>query len=162
MKKKNKQIILDDLDWLILQVLQKNAKQPYEETGQQLQVAHSTVYDRIKKMEKVGIIERYMAVINLDKAGVKYITAIMTIFTEPKESESVAEKLKKFNKVLEIFTSLSEELVIIAKVIAEDQEELHSFIAHSVAPLQGVIRIRTSIVTKRFKDEIPFISERGI
>jgi len=49
--------------------------------------------------------------------------------------------------------SLSEELLIIAKVLARDQDELHSFIAKKVAPLQGVLRIRTSIVTKKIKEE---------
>ncbi len=153
MKTKNRGNILDDLDWRILQVLQENAKQTYMETGRHLQVAHSTVHDRIKKMEEQGIIERYTAIVNLEKAGAKYITAIMTVFTDPKESESVAKRLSKFREVLEVFTSLSEELLIIAKVIAEDQEKLHSFIAHSVAPLPGVLRIRTSIVTKRYKEE---------
>lgn len=154
MKMKNRGNVLDDLDWHILQVLQENAKQTYMETGRRLQVAHSTVHDRIKKMEEEGIIEKYMAVVNLEKAGAKCITAIMTVFTDPKESENVAERLSKFDEVLEVFTSLSEELLIIAKVIAEDQEKLHSFIAHSVAPLPGVLRIRTSIVTKKYKEEM--------
>jgi DNA-binding Lrp family transcriptional regulator len=39
-----------------------------------------------------------------------------------------------------------------AKVVAENQESLHTFIANSVAPLPGVLRIRTSIVTKKFKE----------
>ena len=157
MKMKNRGNVLDDLDWHILQVLQKNAKQTYMETGRRLQVAHSTVHDRIKKMEEEGIIEKYTALVNLEKTGAKYITAIMTVFTDPKESENVAERLSKFEQALEVFTSLSEELLIIAKVVAEDQEKLHSFIAHSVAPLPGVLRIRTSIVTKKYKDEILFI-----
>ena len=93
MKMKNRGNVLDDLDWHILQVLQKNAKQTYMETGRRLQVAHSTVHDRIKKMEEEGIIEKYMAVVNLEKAGAKCITAIMTVFTDPKESENVAERL---------------------------------------------------------------------
>ena len=49
--------------------------------------------------------------------------------------------------------SLSEELLILAKVLARDQDSLHSFIAKKVAPLQGVLRIRTSIITKKLKDE---------
>lgn len=157
MKTKNRRNVLDDLDWRILQALQENAKQTYMETGHRLQVAHSTVHDRIRKMEARGIIEKYTAILNLEKAGAKHITAIMTVFTDPKESENVAERLSKFDEVLEVFTSLSEELLIIAKVIAEDQEKLHSFIAHSVAPLPGVLRIRTSIVTKKYKDEMFFI-----
>jgi len=54
---------------------------------------------------------------------------------------------------LEVSMSLSEELLIIVKAVARDQEELHSFIAKKVAPLQGVLRIRTSIVTKKIKEE---------
>jgi DNA-binding Lrp family transcriptional regulator len=79
----------------------------------------------------------------------------MTIYTEPKESEKVAEKLCKAPEILEVYTSLSEELQIIAKITAENQERLHAFIANSVAPLPGVLRIRTSILTKKFK-ESPF------
>ncbi len=153
MKIKRQAVSLDDLDWKILQALRENAKQTYSETGRLLNVAHSTVYERIKKMEEHGIIEKYMAVVNLERAGMKHITAVMTIITDPKESEKVAEKLSKFNNVLEVYTSLSEELLIIAKVIAGDQSELHSFIAQSVAPMPGVLRIRTSIITKKHKEE---------
>jgi len=153
MKIKRQAVSLDDLDWKILQALRENAKQTYSETGRLLNVAHSTVYERIKKMEEHGIIEKYMAVVDLERAGMKHITAVMTIITDPKESEKVAEKLSKFNNVLEVYTSLSEELLIIAKVIAGDQSELHSFIAQSVAPMPGVLRIRTSIITKKHKEE---------
>jgi len=76
----------------------------------------------------------------------------MTIFTDPKESDKVAEKLCKAPQILEVYTSLSEELLIIAKVVAENQESLHEFIASSVAPLPGVLRIRTSMITKKFKE----------
>jgi len=157
MKIKSRGNVLDDLDWRILQALQEDAKQTYMETSQRLHVAHSTVHDRIKKLEEQGIIEKYTAIVNLEKAGAKHITAIMTVFTDPKESENVAERLSEFEEVLEVFTSLSEELLIIAKVVAEDQEKLHSFIAHSVAPLSGVLRIRTSMVTKKYKDKTFFI-----
>ena len=39
-----------------------------------------------------------------------------------------------------------------AKVVSENQESLHAFIANHGAPLPGVLRIRTSIVTKKFKE----------
>lgn len=106
-------------------------------------------------MEHYGIIKKYTAIVDAEKTGAKNITAIMTIYTEPKESERVAEKLCKAPEVLEVYTSLSEELQIIAKTVAENQESLHAFIANSVAPLPGVLRIRTSIVTKKFKEK-PF------
>ena len=153
MKLKKQEVSLDSLDWNILQALQENAKQTYTEIGRRFGVAHSTVYDRIKKMEENNVIKKYTTVVDLEKVGVKHITAIMTVFTDPKESENVAKKLSESREVLEVSTSLSEELSIIAKVVAKDQNKLHSFIAQRVAPLSGVLRIRTSIITRKYKEE---------
>jgi DNA-binding Lrp family transcriptional regulator len=153
MKIKGRSVALDDLDWEVLELLQENAKQTYTEIGHRLGVAHSTVYDRIKRMEEYGIIKKYGAIIDLEKVGIKPITAIVTVYTDPKESEKIAEKLAEFEEVLEAFTSFSEELVVIAKVIARDQTQLHSLIAESIAPLLGVLRIRTSIITKKYKEK---------
>jgi DNA-binding Lrp family transcriptional regulator len=118
-----------------------------------LGVAHSTVYDRIRKLEKGGVITKWTVDVDLEKLGINSITASMTVYTDPKESENVAKKLAEAKEVLEVSMSLSEELLILAKVLARDQDRLHSFIAKKVAPLQGVLRIRTSIITKKFKEE---------
>jgi DNA-binding Lrp family transcriptional regulator len=153
MKLKKQALSLDSLDWNILQALQENAKQTYTEIGRRFGVAHSTVYDRIKRMEENDVIKKYTTVVDLEKVGVKYITSIMTVFTDPKESENVAKKLSEAKEVLEVSTSLSEELSIIAKVVAKNQDKLHSFIAQKVAPLPGVLRIRTSIITRKYKEK---------
>ena len=160
MKLKNQAISLDSLDWKILKFLQENSKQTYSEVGRQLGVAHSTVYDRIRKMEKNGVIKKWTVDIDHEKIGMNYVTARMTVYTDPKESENVAKALSEAKEVLEVSMSLSEELLIIVKVIARDQDELHSFIAKKVAPLQGVLRIRTSIVTKKIKEERILIEKR--
>jgi len=153
LKLKNNAFALDATDLRILEALQEDARQTYTSIGKRLGIAHSTVYDRIKRMEQYGIIKKYTAIIDAEKAGTKNIIALMTVFTDPKESEKVAEKLCEAPQVLEVYTSLSEELLIIAKVVAENQESLHEFIASSVAPLPGVLRIRTSIITKKFKEK---------
>ena len=160
MKLKNQAISLDSLDWEILKALQENSKQTYSEVGRQLGVAHSTVYDRIRKMEKNGVIKKWTVDIDHEKIGMNYVTARMTVYTDPKESENVANELSEAKEVLEVSMSLSEELLIIAKVIARDQDELHYFIAKRVAPLQGVLRIRTSIVTKKIKEKRILIEKK--
>ena len=153
MKFKNNLVALDDTDLRILQVLQENARQTYTAIGKRVGIAHSTVYDRLKRMEQHGIVKKYVALIDAEKAGVRSVTALITIYTDPKASEKVAEKLCEAPEVLEVYTSLSEELQIMAKVVAETQEHLHELIANSVAPLPGVLRVRTSLVTKKFKEQ---------
>ena len=143
---------LDSTDYRILEALQEDCRQTYAAIGNRIGIAHSTVYERMKTLEESGVIKRYMAIVDAEKAGAKGITAIMTVYTDPKESERVAEKLSKAQQALEVYTSLSEELQIIVKVFAENQESLHEFIANSVAPLPGVLRIRTAVLTKKFKE----------
>lgn len=153
MKLKNGIAALDNTDWRILQALQENARQTYTTIAEQLGIAHSTVYDRIKRMEKHGVVKKYVVLVDTEKAGVKNIMAMITVYTDPKASEKIAQKLCEAAEVLEVYTSLSEELQIMAKVVAETQERLHEFVSNSVAPLPGVLRVRTSIVTKKFKEE---------
>jgi Lrp/AsnC family leucine-responsive transcriptional regulator len=143
---------MDATDMEILRALQKNCRETYAAMGKRFGIAHSTVRDRIRKMERQGVIQSYTATVDAEKIGLRNITAMMTVYTDPKETERVAEKLAALPEVLEAYTSLSEELLIIAKVCAGSQENLHEFIANSVAPLPGVSRIRTSIFTKKFKE----------
>ena len=152
MKFRNDVLALDDVDLRILGVLQEDARRTYTDIGKHLGMAHSTIYDRIKRLEKYGVIRKYTTIVDPEKAGAKRIVALMTVYTDPKDSETVAEKLCKAPEVLEVYTSISEELLVMAKVVAEDQERLHAFIANSVAPLPGVLRIRTSVITKKFKE----------
>jgi Lrp/AsnC family transcriptional regulator for asnA, asnC and gidA len=141
LKLKNDIATLNATDLRILQILQENARQRYTAIGKRLGIAHSTVYDRVKRMEQHGIIKKYVALVDTEKAGAKNITALVTIYTDPKVSEEVAEKLCEAPEVLEVYTSLSEELQLMAKLVAETQEQLHEFIANSIAPLPGVLRV---------------------
>ncbi len=152
LKLRNGLLALDATDLMILRALEEDSRQAYVTIGHRLGIAHSTVYDRIKKMERHGIIKKYTALVDLEKTGGKTITAIMTVYTDPKESEKVAEELCKAPETQEVYMSISDELQIIAKVTTDTQECLHEFIANSVAPLAGVLRIRTSMVTKKFKE----------
>jgi Lrp/AsnC family transcriptional regulator, regulator for asnA, asnC and gidA len=159
LKIKSQSVILDNLDWQILHLLQRNAKLTFAEIGKKFNVAHSTVYDRIQRMEEHGVIKKYEAVVDPEKIGLNHTIAMMNIVTDPKETENIAEKLTRFNEVLEVLTAFSEEIIVAAKVATKNQAELQSFIAKSIAPLPGVLRIRTSIITKKYKEErFPAIS----
>jgi DNA-binding Lrp family transcriptional regulator len=152
LKFKNNEVSLDRVDLEILRALQEDSRQTYSTIGKRLHLAHSTVYDRVKKMENAKIIKGYTALVDPEKAGFRNILAIVTVHTDPKETGAVAEKLARHAEVLEAYTSFSDELLIVTKVVAQSQEGLHEFIANSIAPMDGVLRIRTSIVTKKLKE----------
>lgn len=152
MKLKNNVLSLDETDFGILEALQKDSRQTYTAIGKKIGIAHSTVYDRIRRMEQAEVIKNYTTIVDAEKMSVRNITAMMTVYTDPKETEKVAERLAEADETLEVYTSLSEEFLIMAKVSSPNQDELHAFIANKVAPLPGVLRIRTSIATKKLKE----------
>ena len=159
MRRKSTALFLDAKDLEILKALQEDSRQTYTAIGKRVGIAHSTVYDRVRRMELQKVIRNYTALVDLEKAGLKNIMAIMTVYTDPKESDRVASKLAQSPEVLEVYTSLSDELLIMAKVVAASQEGLHAFVANSVAPLNGVLRIRTSIITRKVKETSLLIND---
>lgn len=60
---------IDQLDEKIINELTENAKIPLRKLAQKLKVSFVTVMHRIKKLEKEGIIEKYIAKINHEKLG---------------------------------------------------------------------------------------------
>jgi len=74
--RKGGKYVLDDVNLRILDELIGDARTPKMEIGKRLNLARSSVRERIDEMEAVGIIEGYTAIINwnllnLDECGGK-------------------------------------------------------------------------------------------
>ena len=97
--------MLDTTDKAILSLLQKNAKSTIKEIAHALDMSTSPVFERIKKFEKEGIIEGYVALLNpekLDKGQVVFCNVTMSIYT--KENIDAFEQLVQgFPQVLECY-----------------------------------------------------------
>lgn len=65
--RKGNKLILDETNMKILDELIDDARAPKMEIGKRLNLARSSVRERIEDMEAAGIIEGYTAVINWDK-----------------------------------------------------------------------------------------------
>src|SRR5690349_6888357 len=67
MSKNGNHKAIDDLNWGILEELQKNARLSTTEIGRRVGLSAPAVADRIEKMEEAGIIQGYFTQIDLDK-----------------------------------------------------------------------------------------------
>ena len=56
---------MDAIDYTILVELIKDAKKPIKQIADKVNLSITPVHDRIKRMEKNGVIEKYAAIINL-------------------------------------------------------------------------------------------------
>ena len=66
---------IDDIDKRILQMLQKDSTINIKEMASRLNMTKTPIYERIKKLEKEEIIEKYVAVVDRKK-----ITSSIIVF----------------------------------------------------------------------------------
>ena len=57
---------MDEFDKKILDFLQKDAKLTAKELSYRLSLSQTPIYERIKKLEKLGVIKGYVAILNAD------------------------------------------------------------------------------------------------
>ena len=131
-------IQIDKIDKEILNVLQQNDKISYQELGQQLKkpMVASTIHNRVKKMEKEGIINSYSAIVNPFKAGYGTI-AWLGLSVEPIKIEEVAKVLYSYDDVQTVVISSGEHDIVV-QIIATDEKALWRFINEKVKTIKGV------------------------
>lgn len=76
----------DSLDKKILELLQENGRMTVKEIAKTISLTAPAVSERIKKLEKDGLIEGYTAIINPEKVG-KTIHALISVSVTPKDRE---------------------------------------------------------------------------
>ena len=148
---------MDQKDMKILELLQTNAKLTSQQISKKTLIPITTIHNRIKKMEKNGIIKGYTIKLNHKKLGkgVLAFVLITVIYVLPDGRRISQPELAKTIAALpaveetHIVTGGAD---IIIKVRVEDVEELNRFIINELRNLEGVENTQT-IITLSSPDE---------
>lgn len=119
-----------------------------------LRYPRSTIHNRIRKMEKSGIIRTYIAVIDHAKIGRPVAAFVHLVITSKQSAHEIANKLKSFPYVEEVHV-VTGQYDIIAKVRFKDTEDLGKFIfdeEKGLRTMEGVDRTETMIVVNTEKE----------
>ena len=60
-------MVFDDIDKKLLKFLQQDSKQTNKELSNKLNLSVTAVYERIKKLEREGVIDKYVALVRKEK-----------------------------------------------------------------------------------------------
>ncbi len=143
---------MDDIDGIILQELQADARVSMAELGKKLDIAPSTVFKRIEKMKKAGVIEGFTISINPDLFQ-DYLVAYITVNADPDVKDGIADYLREHGEILEVYETL-EPSDFIAKVRVADITELKKEVLIPLSRLEGVQEIRPILTTRRIKEQL--------
>ena len=129
----------DAIDTKLLKLLQTDAKQTTKQLSTKLNLSVTAVYERIKKLEREGVIEKQVALLNRNKIKKAFVVFChLKLMQHTKEFISDFEKdVVKLNEVLECF-HVSGDYDYILKICVADMEEYREFMVTKLTTLQHI------------------------
>lgn len=144
---------LDIIDKKLLMLLQEDSTRTTKELSLKLNLSVTAVYERIKKLERAGVIERYVAL--LDKTRVK---KGFVVFCHLKLIQHTKEYLTQFEKqvvqldeVLECY-HVSGDYDYILKIYVENMEEYREFMVTKLTTLQHIGSTHSTFMISEVKN----------
>jgi len=142
--------MIDSKSLEILTILQNKARIPNVEVSRQVGLAPSAVLERIRKMEKQGIIDGYEVRLNPERFNRAQI-AFINIKTETSDCKSVGKILSEISEVQEVHFAAGEDCYLI-KIRTRDTESLGLLLCNRIQTIPGVISTKTSTVLSTIKE----------
>ncbi len=148
--RKNLQIMklnrLDETDYKILRILQKNSRTPFLEIAKTLGISNATVHDRVKKLLGTGVLRGFTVQLDSKKLGYE-ITAIVDVVLDHPSLDlyKLKEGLLSIPEITEAY-NLTGDTDLLLKIKTKTIDDLRSLLTTKIQHLEGVKRLSTSIV----------------
>lgn len=141
--------MLDKLDQGIIDCLVEDGRMSYVEIGRRLNISRVSVRDRVQQLKEKGIIERFSVVVNSEKTG-KTVSAFFEVDCEPASLVGVAETLVDNPSVASCY-QMTGPSTLHMHVLVDDFKRLEVFINEELYALEGITRVESHILLRRFK-----------
>jgi Lrp/AsnC family leucine-responsive transcriptional regulator len=148
---------LDEIDKRILNIIQKNAQQTVKETANKVGLSISPTYDRIRRMEKKGVINHYAAILNKQEIEKNLIVFCGISLKEHSQSHVLKfeRTISKFEEVMEVHCMGGKQDYLI-KIVVNDIPTYHHFVINKLSPIENIANLQSSFVMKEIKCETAF------
>jgi Lrp/AsnC family transcriptional regulator for asnA, asnC and gidA len=140
---------IDEVDLNILSSLQENSRTPFTKIAEKLGVSDATIHLRVRKLEDVGLIEKYTVIINEEKMG-KPVTTYVLIRVDPGSVEDVCTKLMELEDVYEI-CEIHERYDVLVKIRGDSLDDVRDILIQKLRSIQDVAGSEAYTVYKTWK-----------
>lgn len=148
---------LDAIDKRLLALLQADSKVNVKEIAARLNMTKTPIYERIRRYEKEGIIEKYVAVLNREAANNS-----MVVFCSVSLDSQKLEEIQKFSAAIKDVPEVMECYLMggandfLLKVVVSDLNAYHQFSSGKLAALPNVGQIKSTFVLNEVKRSTVF------
>lgn len=139
----------------ILNILTEDARIPAKKIAAMLSVDEKQVQSCISDMEKSGLLVKYTAILNSEKADEALVEALIEVKVTPKKKEGfdgIAKQIASFPEVKAVYLmSGAYDLA----VFIEDKtlQQVSRFVSERISTFDGVLSTATHFILKKYKIE---------
>ena len=150
-------VSLDSGDVKILRIIQENCRLTAREISDQTNLPVTTVFAKIKRIERLGLVRGYHAVLNSKELGIGTTAFIFASFAYQKNQHriisqrKVAREISSFPEVQEVHI-ISGEWDILIKVKAKDVDAIGKFVVDKLRLVKGIEKTLTCLVFESEKE----------
>lgn len=146
---------MDAIDKRILMVLQDNAKTNIKMIAEKSGLSVSPTFARIKKLEQLGYIKKYIALLDEVKIG-KSIQVFCQV-TLSIHSKGVIDNFKKqIAKLPDVMGCyhVSGNYDFLLKIAVKDMNEYQVFAVEKLSVIEGISNVQSTFVLEEIKNEV--------
>ena len=149
---------MDAIDKKLLQLLQVDTKKTTKELSTKLNLSVTAVYERIKKLEREGIIDKYVAILNRNKINKGFVVFChINLIQHSKDFLTKFEsEVVKLPEALECF-HVSGDYDYILKVCVKDMEEYREFMVTKLTTLQHIGSTHSTFMIGEVKNTTAYV-----
>lgn len=149
---------LDKIDKQLLNLLQDNAKITHKEIADKLYLTRTPIFDRIKKLERRGVIQSYITLLNPKKVNRGLgVLCFISLKEHGLEAVNDFQKAVESNtKVMECF-HVAGNFDFLLKVMVKDMEEYQYFVLNELSSIENITHVQSSFVLGELKKESKFV-----
>lgn len=144
MKITDQNIVIDGIDKEILRSLMEDARTPILEIARNVGISGAAIHQRLRKLEKSGLIAGSKFVINPKVLGYTTMAFIGIYLDKAMSNPEAVKQLKKIPEVLECHYTTGNWSVFI-KILCKDNAHLMHVLNKEIQTISGVSRTETFI-----------------
>lgn len=150
---------LDAIDLQILDAMQDDARQSRADVARQVGLSAAAAHERIRKLERVGVILRYAALLDPEKTHCDLLAFVEVFIDHPKREPAFLQAIAQMPQVQECHR-VTGRATCLLKVRVHDRRALHKLILDRINAMPGVRGTETIVVLSTIK-ETPRIDLAG-